>query len=66
MQRDIVEVCTNKQERLTDRTRGVDELKILADGTEGEVVSMFVSKGYSLKCAITYEVDGIDVLVKWW
>ena len=66
MQRDIVEVCTNKQERLTDRTRGVDELKILADGTEGEVVSMFVSKGCSLKRAITYEVDGIDMLVKWW
>ena len=61
----LISARTSRRDLQIERG-GVDELKILADGTESEVVSMFVSKGYSLKCAITYEVDGIDVLVKWW
>ena len=44
----------------------MDKLNVRVDGAEGEVVSMVVSKGFSLKRAIIDKVDGFDVLVKWW
>ena len=44
----------------------MEKLNILVDGAEGEMVSMFVSKGCSLKRAIIDKVDGVEMLVKFW